>query len=51
MKANKPLGWWYYKILCELGWKLRNIIGWKMYYSNLNKMCNKYRINLYGEPF
>jgi len=48
---HKPIGWYYYKILCELGWKFRNstIKGWDLYYWSLNKMCNKYRINLYGQ--
>lgn len=51
LKPKKPLGWWYHKILCELGWKLRNATsdGWDIYYCHLNKMCNNYKINLYGE--
>lgn len=47
----KPIGWWYHKILCELGWKIRNfpaLLGWRIYYKHLNKMCRKYNINLYG---
>lgn len=49
-KTKKPLMWWYYKILCEFGWSFRNynILGWIIYYKNLNKMCDKYKINLYG---
>lgn len=51
-KSPKPLGWWYHKVMCELGWKLRNktIKGWDIYYHHLNKMCDKYKINLYGKP-
>lgn len=48
---HKPIGWWYYKIMCEIGWKFRNTFefGWDMYYKNLNKMCDTYNINLYGD--
>lgn len=45
---QKPIGWWYYKILCEIGWSLRNVLKWNLYYWALNKMCSKYKINLYG---
>ncbi len=48
-KFTKPLGWWYYKIMCEYGWQIRHIDGWKMYYYYLRKMCKEYNINLYGE--
>jgi len=49
-RINKPLGWWFHKILCEFGWSIRNYTskGWDIYYSNLNTLCNKYNINLYG---
>lgn len=47
-KFKKPLGWWYHKIMCEIGWSIRNIHNWSMYYNHLNKMCDKYKINLYG---
>lgn len=48
---KKPIGWWYHKILCEIGWKIRNIFGWGVYYRHLNKMCDKYNINLYGDTY
>jgi hypothetical protein len=48
-KGHKPLGWWYHKIMCEMGWLIRSIDVWKMYYYHLNKMCDKYNINLYGK--
>lgn len=51
-KGKKPIGWWYHKIMCELGywlyWKCNCSMG--MYYAHLNKLCDKYKINLYGEP-
>lgn len=43
---SKPIGWWYYKILCEVGWLFRRY-SLKMYYRNLNKLC-AYGYNLYG---
>jgi len=48
---KKPFGWWYHKITCEIGWKLRNSLwfGWHMYYKHLNIMVGFYEINLYGE--
>ncbi len=49
MKPKKPLMWYYHKVMCEIGWKLRNRLGWDMYYHHLNIMCKKYRINLYGQ--
>lgn len=49
-KTKKPFGWWYHKIMCEIGWCLRKTkIGWKMYYDHLNIMCSKYKINIYGQ--
>jgi hypothetical protein len=50
-KTKKPIGWWYHKVLCEFGYSLRNYTywGWSMYYKHLSKMCNKYKINLYGD--
>jgi hypothetical protein len=53
-KSKKPLGWWRHKVLCELGWALRNNIllsnwAWSYYYKHLNLMCAKYGINVYGE--
>ncbi len=54
-KGKKPLGWWRYKFLCELGYFLEknfnSTYGMKMYYGNLNKMCRKYNLNLYGDKF
>ena len=49
-KGKKPIGWWFHKVMCEIGWVLRDSIGEKMYYRHLNSMWKKYRINLYGEP-
>ena len=51
LAKRKPIGWWYYKVLCEIGWSLRNRVsfGWPVYYKYLNAMCDKYKINLYGE--
>lgn len=46
-KGNKPIGWWYHKIMCELSWHCVDHNKW--YYYHLNKMCDKYNINLYGE--
>ena len=46
---RKPIGWYFYKIICEIGWKFRNILNWDLYYWALHKMCNKYKINLYGQ--
>jgi len=50
IKKKLPIGWWFHKLLCELGWLLRNkiFLGWKIYYNHLNKMCDNYNINLYG---
>jgi hypothetical protein len=47
---SKPLGWWYHKIFCEIGWALRWLLkSYKMYYHHLDKLC-LYGFNLYGEP-
>ena len=52
-KGKKPLGWWYHKIMCEFGWfvfkKINHNWGSDKYYYHLLKMCDKYKINLYGE--
>ena len=48
-KTKKPIGWWYYKIMCELSYNIYGSGGG--YYYFLNKMCDKYKINLYGESF
>lgn len=50
-KYPKPLGWWYHKVMCEIGWALRNKIGEAMYYRHLDYMIKKYKINLYGERY
>jgi len=51
-KKNLPLGWWYHKLMCEFGYLFnRKSWGLRMYYRHLNKMCNKYKINLYGKEF
>jgi hypothetical protein len=51
-KESKPIGWWYYKILCEFGWWVRNNISYskgdKIYYKYLKSMWYKYKINVYG---
>lgn len=51
-KSPKPIGWWKHKILCEIGWFIRNNItylrGERMYYRHLIKMVEKYGINVYG---
>lgn len=51
-KEPKPLGWWYCKILSEFGWWLRNDIHYRagdfIYTKYLWKMCDKYKINIYG---
>jgi len=48
-KGKKPIGWWYHKIMCEFGWIIRRCDICRMYYKHLNKMCDKYKINLYGQ--
>jgi hypothetical protein len=47
--GKKPLGWWYHKILCEIGWSFFGGSYSQMYHNHLKSMVNKYRINLYGE--
>lgn len=51
--GKKPPVWWYHKIMCEIGWIMRNsnnkLHAWNMYYNHLNIMCDKYGFNLYGE--
>ena len=47
-EKRKPLMWWYHKILCEIGYSLRNQLGLKMYYKHLDALC-KHGFNLYGE--
>lgn len=42
------LFWWYYKIMCEIGYHLFGSTS-KMYNYNLDKMLSKYNRNLYGE--
>lgn len=46
-KGKKPVGWWFHKIMCETAYALRGSGSW--YYYHLDKMCNKYQINLYGK--
>lgn len=53
-KTKKPIGWWYHKIMCEVGWWQKDLfagIGYSRYYYHLNKMIEKYGLNLYGEVF
>lgn len=47
-KHKKPLKWWYYKFLCELGWVFRGYDCSKFYYNHLGKMC-ELGFNLYGD--
>lgn len=47
-KGRKPLGWWYYKWIAEIGYYFKGSSS-SMYYDNLTKMYRKYRLNLYGE--
>ena len=50
---RKPLGWWCCKVLCELGWWIRENVAYsygdEIYYKYLYLMEDKYRINLFGE--
>ena len=50
---QKPIGWWYHKILCELGYfiemKISTSFGSQMYYNHLDFMIDKYGFNLYGD--
>lgn len=44
-----PIGWWWHKIWCEVGYAIRRIIRTdKMYYRHLDQLC-EYGFNLYGE--
>lgn len=43
---DKPIGWWYYKIMCEFYYWRGNHF---LYYRYLYKMTNKYKITLYGD--
>ena len=45
---EKPLRWWYHKILCEIGWARRKKICETMYYAHLHCLCDL-GWNLYGE--
>ena len=48
---EKPLKWWWYKILCEIGWNIQYKIlnkGQGMYYKHLHKLC-ALGWTLYGE--
>ena len=64
VKPKKPLMWWWHKIWAEFWyWFEQNVyhffyfkygielpmLKWCSYYYHLNKMCDKYGINLYGE--
>lgn len=48
---RKPLGWRYHKMLCDIGWFFRYTypFGWRMYYSHLDVMVKKYKLNYYGQ--
>ena len=45
-KGRKPIGWWFNKIMCEFWYSLGN---YNLYHNHLQKMCNKYKFNLYGK--
>jgi len=45
-KFKKPIGWWYHKIMCEIAYYFKGSGSW--HYYHLNKMCDKYKITLYG---
>ena len=45
---NKPLKWWYYKILCELGYTIGGS-NHSMYHYGLKKMLASTIYNLYGQ--
>lgn len=45
--TEKPLIWWYHKVMCEFGWMVRSD-GFGMYYKHLNKLCDL-GWNLYGD--
>lgn len=42
--------WWYHKVMCEIGWKIRRFDSYKMYSYHLDQCCNT-GFNLYGNPF
>jgi hypothetical protein len=44
---DKPLRWWYHKLLCEFCYHFYGAT--KGYYRHLNKLCG-YGWNLYGKP-
>lgn len=46
--SKKPIGWWYHKVMCEIGYHVFGSSS-DMYYSHLSVMCNQYKINLYGD--
>lgn len=46
-KYKKTLRWWYYKILCEVGYNFKGSTS-NMYHCNLIKLCNL-GFNLYGQ--
>ena len=48
VNGKKPFGWWYHKVMCEIGYHLFGGLS-DMYYDHLNKMCDVYGFNLYGE--
>lgn len=51
---QKPVLWWYHKILCEIGYviekNIHGVFGMRMYYKHLNRLCDL-GFNLYGEKF
>jgi hypothetical protein len=47
-KLKRPIGWWYHKIMCELGYRFAGSNS-DMYYEHLHILCDKYKINLYGD--
>jgi len=52
LPLRKPIGWWWHKVFCELGYWLYekgNLGGMRTYYYHLSKMIKEYGINLYGE--
>lgn len=47
-RMNLPLGWWFHKVMCEVGWMIRYRNHFRMYYKHLHALC-KYGYNLYGD--
>jgi hypothetical protein len=49
---QKPIVWWYYKLLCEFGYWIEktfnSVVGMRMYYKYLNRLCDK-GYNLHGK--